>query len=104
CGCKENKTKQKPQRHKGHRDTSLCPLCLCGYLVFLIHARMGPETVLSGVSMANTSDIWLSPFRYNMVGQCASPNLHSSSCSAISDASMSPITPGSNSARASTIF
>jgi hypothetical protein len=50
------------------------------YFTFLIHARTGPDTVLSAVSREKTSDIWLSPFSYNMVGQCAGPSLHSSSC------------------------
>ena len=32
------------------------------YFTFFIHARIGPETVWSGVSIENTSDMWLSPF------------------------------------------
>ena len=39
------------------------------HFTFLIHAKIGPETVLSGVSIENTSDIWLSPFSNNIVGQ-----------------------------------
>ena len=31
------------------------------YLIFFIQARIGPETVLSGVSIENTIDMWLSP-------------------------------------------
>jgi hypothetical protein len=33
------------------------------YLIFFIHARIGPETVLSEVPIENTSDMWLSPLR-----------------------------------------
>lgn len=39
------------------------------HLIFFIHAKMGPETVLSEVPTENTSDIWLSPLKYSSVGQ-----------------------------------
>jgi len=32
------------------------------YLMRSIHAKIGPETIVSVVSIENTSDMWLSPF------------------------------------------
>src|ERR1700722_18012785 len=64
------------------------------YLMLLIHLRIGPETVLSGLSIENTSDIWLSPFSNSIVGQCSGPDLQSSSCKAWLNALLVPLMPG----------
>jgi predicted DNA binding CopG/RHH family protein len=37
-------------------------LGLSPYFTFFIQAKIGPDTVWSGVSIENTSDMWLSPF------------------------------------------
>src|ERR1700722_1582935 len=61
---------------------------------------MGFDTVTSGVSIENTSDMWLSPFSNSMVGQCAGPTLHSSSCKVWKNGLIAPLIPGSSSALA----
>ena len=84
---------------------------MTGYFTLFIHSRIGFDTEVSGVSKANTSDMWLCSLAKSIAGQWPVPSLalspsslHISSCSALSDASMSPITPGSSSARTSMIF
>ena len=44
-------------------SSSLHPFGATRYLIFFIHARIGPDTVWSGVSMEKTSDMWLSSFK-----------------------------------------
>src|SRR5579863_3611678 len=66
-----------------------------GHLILFIHARMGPETLLSGVSIEKTKDTWLSPFASSSVGQWVGPSLQSSSCSIRLNGITPPSTVGS---------
>jgi energy-coupling factor transporter ATP-binding protein EcfA2 len=50
-------------RHCRRSQTSATVIETGSYFTFLIQASIGPETVWSGVSMENTSDMWLSPFK-----------------------------------------